>query len=166
MAVKLKANISYQPIVESVSRKFVPVKETCKAAGEAGPVAYESTGWMGGAVRKTGRAGLGACTKNYLVIRTNARMTQPSSSELDNREMFGRAIKGRNHIVHDLSQISAIQLLWKTANEDNTKTINGVYAYGYTFFGWVMAVQFAGIKDAAEAGTTYNENQFPQGFDA
>lgn len=180
MAIKLKSNVGYQPIVTSVSRKFVPKKETCKAGGEAGPVEFESSGWMGGAVRNTARGGLGACTKNYLVVRSAGRQTQPSADELDNREMFATAVKGRNYILKDLSQMSLVQIMWiggtagsgaqaKTyegAYNNPQITINGVSAYGYTYKGWIMAVQFAGLKNAAEQGETYNANQFPTDYDA
>lgn len=154
MAVKLKANITYQPIVESVSRKFVPKKETCSVINTAG--------WMGGAVRTTGRGGLGVCTKNYLVIRSNARLSGASPAELENRALFKVAQAGALHCIMDLMQVTSMQLLYKAASENKTKTINGVSAYGYTYRGWVFAVQHAGKKASAE----YNVNQFPTAFDA
>lgn len=162
MATKLKANVQYQPIVESVSRKFVPKKETAKAGGEAGPVVFEASGWMGGAVRKTGRAGLGVCTRNYLVIRTMGRTTQPSPAELDARELFATVAPCVNRILHDLTQIDDVQALWMQAKDHSDKTINGVSAYGYTYRGWIFAVQYAGKQNSS----SYNVNQFPTAFDA
>ena len=162
MAVKLKANVQYQPIVESVSRKFVPKKETCKAGGTAGPVTFMTSGWMGGAVRTTGRAGLGACSKNYLVIRVNARQTAPSSNEIDNRELFSAVAKAVPVLLKNLSQITTIMQLYAQCRDDSSKSVNGVYAYGYTLKGWVWAVQFAGKKN----DENYNLSQFPQSVDA
>lgn len=165
MAFRLKANIGYQPIVEEVSRKFVPRKETCTAGGAVGPVVVETSGWMGGAVRKSYRAGLGACTRNYLMIRANGRETVPSADELAARVMFADAANGRNHIMKDLGQITNVQDLFVTASANRSKLINGVSAEGYTLNGWVMAVQYKGLEKAAETGTTYDANTFPTKFD-
>lgn len=165
MALRLKANIGYQPIVEEVSRKFVPRKETCTAGGKIGPAKVASNGWMGGAVRKSYRASLGACTRNFLVVRANGRETEPNADEIAARGMFADAAKGRNHIIRDLGQITSVQNLFVTASADRSKLINGVAAEGYTFNGWVMAVQYRGLRNAAESGTTYDANTFPKNFD-
>lgn len=165
MAIRLKANIGYQPIVEEVSRKFVPRKETCTAGGKVGPAVVEASGWMGGAVRKSSRAGLGACTRNYLVIRSNARETPVSQKETEARVRFAEAVKGRNHIMRDLGQITQVQQLWLTAKDIPSKVINGVSAEGYTFYGWIMMVQYKGLEKAAEGGTSYDANTFPTKFD-
>lgn len=173
MANKLKANIGFQPIVTEVSRKFVPKKQTCKAYGaKVGPVSVETQGWMGAAVRKSNRGGLGYCERNYMVIRENARITPPSAKEMANRTIFAAALAGRNHILHDLNQVSRVQILWTGgtisghtyvgAKNDITKTINGVSGAGYTFNGWVMAVQFAGKSDDPQ----YDVNTFPSDYDA
>lgn len=163
MAIRLKANISYQPIVEEVNRKFVPKKETCSARNsEAGPVTVLTKGWMGGACRNTFRAGLGASKRNYMVIRSNARMTPLSENEQLGWVRFGKATASVKTILGDLSQISRVQQMWADAQADSSKEVNGVSAYGYTRNGWIMAVQYAGLK----ADPTYNEKQFPASFDA
>lgn len=163
MATKLKANIAYGSHLESVSRKFVPRSETCSNNGaEAGPVKLGNNGWMGGAVRKTWRAGLGACDRNFVVMRVNSRLTAPSSSEITVRTNFTKAVKGRKFILGDLDQLTRVQAMWMTAKDDLSKTCNGVSTYGYTYKGWVMAVQMAGLQDDG----SYNANQFPTQFDA
>lgn len=166
MAVRLKSNIAYQPIVEEVSRKFVPKKETCSLGISAGPVETESQGWMGGAVRTTGRAGLGQCKRNYLVIRSNARSTQPSSNELAARSLFARAAQGRKSIMQSLTEQAKAQDLYiaarKAVEQGIGKTCNGVSVYGYTFDGWVFAVQYAGLANSS----SYDETKFPSAFDA
>lgn len=167
MAVRLKSNIAYQPIVEEVSRKFVPKKETCSVGVTAGPVKTESQGWMGGAVRTTGRAGLGQCKRNYLVIRSNARSTTVSNDELAARSVFTRAAKGRKTINQSLTEIVKAEQLYtdarKALEQGQVKSCNGVSVYGYTSQGWIFAVQYAGlVNDPAQ----YDENVFPSAFDA
>lgn len=166
MAKYIKGNIRYQPVVEEISRKFTTKSNTCTRSLVAGPVKIETTGWMGGAVRQTGRAGVGIVRKNYLVIRENARATGVSHDELQNREIFTAASRGKNHILYDLSQLTRVQTMYMEASADLSKHINGVSANGYTLAGWVFAVQFAGKKEAVEAGTTYDVNTFPSAFDA
>lgn len=162
MAVRLKANIAFQPIVEEVSRKFVPKKETCSSDVKAGPVSVESKGWMGAGVRQTYRAGLGACKRNYMVIRSNARSSVVSEEEQQARTRFVKAVEGMNYIRKDLQQISRVQALWDEAQDDLNKELNGVSAEGYTFRGWIMAVQYYGLYN----DPTYNHKNFPQSFDA
>lgn len=161
MAIRLKANISYQPSVEEISRKFVPRKETCSAGGAAGPVVVESTGWMGGAVITRGRAGLGITKRNFLVVRANARQTPAGPDELAARALFKQCALAANTLTHSLTQLSQIQHLWQEADGSLTKTINGVSTYGYTFKGWIFAVQYAGKKD----NPSYDVNTFPTSFD-
>lgn len=172
MARKLVSNIAYGSHLESVSRKFVPKKETCSGSTEVGPVKLAASGWMGGGVRKSGRAGLGSCERNFVVMRANARQTQPSSEEITIRTNFTKAVKGRNHINKDLEQIARVQRMWVggqvgqkyyegVLNNPNLK-VNGVAGYGYTYYGWIMAVQFAGLK----ANPSYDANTFPTDYDA
>lgn len=157
MAIRLKANITFQPIVEEVSRKFVPREQTCRARGGAGPVNFLTQGWMGAAVRPSVRGGLGLCTRNSLVIRQNARTTAISADEQQARERFAAVVSGRNHIKRDLSQIVRVQEQWMAAKDNKTITYNGVSAYGYTFYGWIFAVQYAGKL----ADDSYDVNTFP-----
>lgn len=162
MAMYLKANVAYRPMVDEINRKFVPRKQVCSKTEELGPVTVLGKGWMGGACRNTYRAGIGAAKRNFLVVRENARMTPPSANEQENRSIFAEAVSGRNWIKQDLQQISRVQQMWHQATVDPSKEINGVSAYGYTFYGWIFAVQFAGKKE----DSSYNTKNFPQSFDA
>lgn len=162
MAIRLKANIAYQPIVEEVNRKFVPKKETCTNGHTAGPVTVESNGWMGAGCRNSARAGIGAAKRNYMVIRQNARSSAPSEDEQVNRALFSAVVKAVPRLMRDLQQITRIQQMYFQAADDIAKELNGVSAYGYTLRGWVMAVQFAGKKNDPQ----YNVMQFPASFDA
>ena len=161
MAVRLKSNIAYQPIVEEVSRKFVPRKETCKAGRKAGPVTVESQGWMGGAVRTTNRGVIGACKRNYLVIRSNARLSAVTNDELAARATFSAVVAGRKTIMRDLMQVTTYEGLWVQARKNAYLTINGVSADGYTLMGWLFAVQYAGRKE----DPNYDVTKFPTKFD-
>lgn len=166
MATYIKGNIQYAPVVEQINRKFAVKSKKCSMPVKVGPVTTEANSWMGGATRSGFRGGLGTVSKNYFVYRENSRATLPSTNELLKRAMFQKAVSGRNHIVKDLSQVTSVQIKYREACEDLTKEMNGVSARGYTLLGWVMAVQYAGLKAAEEGGTTYNENQFPANFDA
>lgn len=170
MAKKLVGTVTYKPQVDSISRKFVRKADKCSASVKIGPAKTLPEGWMGGGVRKSARPGLGECIKNYLIVRTQARTTVVKPEEITARNLFANAARGRNHIVHDLMQMTQVQQKWFTAvdalAQGERKTINGVSVEGFTFNGWVMAVQYAGGKEAQEGGTSYDFNTFPTSFDA
>lgn len=161
MATYVKGNIRYMPAVEQINRKFAPRKKTCSAPKLNGPVKTETSSWMGGATNSKFRAGLGSVSKNFLVFRENAIATPPTSNQRLGRANFARAKGGQDHILHDVTQLSRVQNLWFTAKDDLSKTINEVSALGYTFNGWVFAVQYAGLKE----DSSYDENTFPAAFD-
>lgn len=162
MAVRLKANIQYQPVVEQINRKFVPKKETSKAAGTAGPVDYEQTGWMGGATRSTYRAGLKGCSRNYLVVRANARGTQPSGDELKAREDFAAVSVAAKQMMGRLQYISIIQDMFLEGGSNRSKVVKGVSPYGYTIRGFVFAVLYAIRK---EEGSSADLTVWPSKWD-
>lgn len=162
MAKYIKGNISFTPVVEQINRKFCIKAKTCAAPVKIGPVETQSNYWMGAATRVTGRGHIGRVSKNYLIFRENARQTPVLTDEIQRRVLFATAAAGRNHILHDLSQLTRVQTMFNQADADMTKTVNGVSAYGYTLNGWVMAVQYAGKKESS----SYDVNTFPQGFDA
>lgn len=165
MAVKLKANVQYINAIETIQRKFVPKKvKVHSGEGTYGPVELaKGDGFMGGAQRQSYRPGLGLCTRNYLFIKTEGRTSALSSHEFDLRLYFKRACVAKNTLRRDLSQFSRIQTMFHAGAEDLSKKVNGVSTRGYTMWGWVMAVQYAGIYNDPEH---YNELQFPQDFDA
>lgn len=162
MAVRLKSNVQYQPMVEQINRKFVPRKDVCSNEQSAGPVIIEAKGWMGGATLQVHRGGLGATARNFLVVRANARATAPSEDEQAARVRFSKAVKGRNKIAKDLQQITRVQDAFKNSSADTSITYNGVSAYGYTFKGFIFAVQYAGLMENPE----YDFNTFPLTPDA
>lgn len=162
MAIRLKANIQYLPVVEQINRKFVPKKETSKAAGDAGPVKYEATGWMGGATRTTYRAGLKGCSRNYLVVRANARGTQPSTDELKSREDFAVVCRAAKNMMGNLAFLSTIQDMFLEGGSNRSKVVKGVSPYGYTIRGFVFAVLYAIRK---EDGSSADLSKWPSKWD-
>lgn len=171
MAKFLIGSVAYKPQVESISRKFTRRADTASRKFKAGPVWVAPQGWMGGGVRTSNRAGLGECKKNFLVIRENVRTSPITANEIALRSRFSESVRGANSILQDLMQLTQVQQMWGTARNSvgtaDEKTVNGVSAYGYAGMRqWIMAVQYAGAKAAAEEGESYNFNQFPTSFDA
>lgn len=161
MATYVKGNITYLPVVEQINRKFATRKKTCSRKVAIGPVIKETASWMGGATNVKSRGGLGSVSKNYLVFRENARASVLSQAEMDNQVIFSMVSSSIYALLHDLNQISRIQGLWMQVKDDGSKTVNGISGLGYTFKGWVFAVQFAGRK--ADPG--YDVTSFPQSLD-
>lgn len=161
MALRLKANIQYKPVVEQINRKFVPVKEKCSGIS-AGPVSVESQGWMGGATRSTYRAGLKGCSRNFLVIRANARGTQPTSDELKGREDFAAVSRAARNMMGNLAALSTIQDMFMEGGGNRSKVVKGVSPYGYTIRGFVFAVLYAIRK---EGGSSADLTTWPTKWD-
>lgn len=174
MAKYIKGTISYIPVVDQINRKFTPRKNTC-TLGVQGvfPVDPQPAKYMGGGTRISGRGGgMGTVSKNYMFFRENPRTSAPSTTELQNRLLFTQVRAGAQHILEDMSQIDRVQAMWiggtaggttfVGAKNDPNVRINGVSGYGYTFRGWIFAVQHAGKKE----DSAYNVNTFPSAYDA
>lgn len=165
---KLKANIAYMPVVESINRKFALRKNTCsnntRIDGTGGSLVLEKevAKFMGGATRYSNRAGLGTCTRNYMFFRENPRTSVVTPGELARRNLFAQIGAVVPVIFKDLSQITRMSEMWVEALADPTKACNGVRARGYTCRGWVFAVQYAGKS----ASSSYDITKFPTSFDA
>lgn len=158
---KVKSNISFMPVVESINRKFALRRETCseKLVGEK---VIEPIKYMGAGTRTKSVAGYGSVNVNYFFMRKFARASAVTADERTARLLFGVISKAVAALMKDLNQLSLIQNMWRQAIADFSKTINGISAYGRDFRGWVWAVQYAGKKDDA----SYNVNVFPSTFDA
>ena len=175
MAKYIKGSISYIPVVDQINRKFTPRKNTCSLGvlGLDAPIKIQPAKYMGGGTRVTGRGGgIGTVSKNFMFFRENPRITGPSSDELSNRLLFTQARAGAQHIIEDFSQLDRVQTMWVGgtfggttyvgAKNDPNVQINGVRGYGYTFKGWIFAVQHAGKKE----DSSYDVNTFPSAYDA
>lgn len=161
----LKSNVKFKSPIEQINRKLTQRKNTCSASKKVGPVETEAEGWIGCATFTAGRAGLGITKRNYLVVRSNAMLREASAGDLSRRLDFVDANKGKNIIKKDLMQYTPVTLMYEEAAVDSSKTCNGVSAKGYTLWGWVMAVQYAGLKNS-RGGQRYDYTQFPTQFDA
>lgn len=161
MAKELKSNISFMPVVESISRKFALRRETCskKKIGdkEIGPDQF-----MGAGVRKHFVAGLGTVKRNYFFMRKNARSTFVTDNEQLNRSYFESVSKWNKQVWKSLSVLTQNQEKWEEALADLSKTIKGVSAAGYNRIGWSFAI---GMK-IKQAGETLPANYALPAFDA
>lgn len=166
MAMYQKGTIGYMPVVDQINRKFTLRKNKCTKlspvmTGAGLDVKLEPTKYMGGMTTTKYRAGIGDIRRNALFVRENARTTEPSQAELTQRMNFGKVSSGVKSILKDLNQITQVQQKWMTAKEDSTKLLNGVSAFGYTFRGWIFAVQMAGVREEA----SYPVGTFPLNWD-
>lgn len=158
---KVKSNISFMPVVESINRKFALRRETCSEK-LVGNKTIDPIKYMGAGTRTKSIAGYGSVSVNYFFMRKFARASAASADELSARLLFGTVSTAVAALLKDLNQLSVIQNMWRQALEDFSKTINGVSAIGRDFRGWVWAVQYAGKKN----DPSYNLNTFPSNFDA
>lgn len=158
---KVKSNISFMPVVESINRKFALRRETCseKTVGEK---VIEPIKYMGAGTRTKSIAGYGSVAVNYFWMRKFARSSAVTTEERQARLLFGVISTAVAALMKDLNQLSRMQSMWAQAIADFSKTINGISAVGRDFRGWVWAVQYAGKKE----DESYNVNTFPSAFDA
>ncbi len=142
---------------ENVSAKFSLVRE--KAGINNGGIKY-----FGARVIMSPTRGM--VTNFYM--RKYGRTSQSSSKEINLREVFTNSAKGAIHIKEDLTQISRVLQMFTESKADSSKRCNGVNAKGYTFIGWIRAVQYKGGYAAyiEPGGGTYTYNTFPANFDA
>lgn len=161
---KKQNNITFMPVVESISRKFALRKEKCsKTSLRDGKVVIDGISFMGAGVRSTNLAGYGPLKKNYFFMRKNARSTPVTSAEVARRKTFGDASECAAHILSDLMQITQVTQLWVQASANLALTVKGVSASGYNFRGWIFAVCYKRLQDGESISTV---KTFPTAFDA
>lgn len=163
MAKKVKSNIAFMPVVESISRKFALRRETCstKQVGEkiVAPVQY-----MGSGTRTRKIAGYGTINKNYFFMRKYGRTSPISVEEQINRTNFLKVSKWNKALWKNLTHLTETQQKWVDACEDLSLTIKGVSAAGYeTPKGWSFAIGMAIL--AEDQGAVLPDGQLPA-FDA
>lgn len=159
---EIKNNINFMPAVESMSRKFVPRKETC-GNKTIGKKILKGNGWIGSAVRQGFAAGYGPYSKNYVVIRKHARSSALSTDEMQAQSRFSATAKILHYQRRDLAQQSVLRDMWLEAKEDITKTVKGVSAAGYSWLGWIFAVDYKRLADGEEQSAV---RTFPTEFDS
>lgn len=160
MAKKV-SNITFMPVVESISRKFALRKETCSLKGnDQGQT--DVVQYMGSGTRTKKFNGT-FVTQNYFFMRKNARLTQPSSSELDARAAFTQGNAWALAARSDLMAITANQQKFKESNASGgSKRIKGLWAGNYTMLSWMRAIAIKMVND----GETLPQDHLLPAFDA
>ena len=153
MATYIKGTIGYIPAVDQINRKFALRKKKAHTGTNC---------FMGGMTLNQVRAGKGLVSKNLMFFRENNRSTPVKNSERAARNLFKAVSQAVAELIVDLSQITRIQEMWIEASSDLSKKINGKSAKGYTYRGWVWAVQYNGKS----ADPNYDLKTFPNSFDA
>lgn len=159
MAIYIKGNVQFTPVVEQINRKWATKSKTCSTPKKVGPVITESNSWMGSGTRIQGRAGIGdGVRKNYFIFRENARISSPKAAELSHRSNFTEGNKWANAAQKDLMAISTNQATWKTLRDNPEAYIaigdDRLYAKGYGMVGFMRAYA---IKQKA-----YDASSLPQ----
>lgn len=161
MSKEFKSNISFMPVVESISRKFALRRETC-AYKHIGDKEISPTQFMGAGVRRHFIAGLGTVNRNYFFMRKHARSTFVTDNEQLTRSYFGSVSKWNKLVWKSLSVLTQNQEKWEEACADLSKTIKGVSAAGYNSRGWSFAI---GMKIKSNGETLPANGALPE-FDA
>ena len=154
---KVKSNIAFMPVVESISRKFALRRETC-ATKNVGDKEIAPLQYMGSGTRTRKIAGYGTIKKNYFFMRKYPRNSIISVDEQMNRTDFLKISKWNRALWKNLQHLTENQEKWNEACEDISKTIKGVSAAGYeTYRGWSFAIGMALIKDNPQYDLTNYE---------
>lgn len=153
----IKATIGYMPAVESVNRKFALRRE--KVNGKVDGIKC----FMGGMTRTVYYGGVGAVSKNFMFFRKHAISVPATASQISVRERFTQTVECANHIMTDLTQMSAVKALYKGSVADPSKTVQGFTAYGESYRGWVWKVCNKRLANGEEVAVV---KTFPTSYDA
>lgn len=149
------SNITFLPVVETISRKFALRRETCTLKTSQQKESHTLSYMGSGARVKMFNGGL--VTQNYFFMRKNARQTPLSTDETMNRSNFTACAKWRSALRQDLAKISANQAKYRESLNEHKK-IKGVWAGDYSFDGFVFAVGMAILGDG---GTLPQDHALP-----
>lgn len=145
---KFKANISFQPVVESINRKFALRKEKCSLHNVGGRLTIQPTGYMGAGTRKHNINGYGWVKTNYFFMRKNARSTAISQDEIVARSNFTAVAKWVTVLMKNLATLTANQEKYEQCVANQYAKCQGVSAWGYAGMrSWVFAVGMAILAD-------------------
>lgn len=152
MPIRKAANIQYIPVVESINRKFALRREIAGFDARTG----NTTIYMGGATKNFPVAAGGAFKKNYFFMKKYRSSKALSSTQIDYREWFTAATKWQSEAMKRPQVLTANMVKWNEASEDQSKTIAGVSAYGYTNIRtWMTAICVALRKDGQTLPADY-----------
>lgn len=139
------STIGFNPMVESVNRKFARNIDTCtdKTITVGGNRKIPGQLFMGAYTRNADVVGIGQVKKNIMFFRVPIAAPTRTSNQLDVRTKFIAATKWARDAHKDLSVIAANQEKWKAARANTSKSIKGVSAFGYqTMVGWMTAIAY------------------------
>lgn len=167
------STIGFNPMVESVNRKFARRRDKCnnrtilRSASGSG-IKLQGSTYMGASSRIVNLACIGPTQKNVMFFRRpiNLKLSQ-SSKALNARQYFLECLDWVKNAQTDLTSFSQNLAKWNTAKNDRTKTINHISAEGYaTAKGWMFAVVHAGIYNGGAWDGSLPSNYALPAFDA
>ena len=148
MAKKL-STIAYNPMVESVNRKFArridKAYNTVITRSTDTTKVVQGTTYMGGSVRHANIVGYGNVAKNVMFFRRPSGFYQKDMSEdgINRRLWFSAASTWANARVKDLTHIAKDRALWVQCVADLSLHVNGISARGYeNMRGWLFAIAY------------------------
>lgn len=167
------STIGFNPMVESVNRKFARRKDKCNnrtisRSYSGSGIKLPGSTYMGASSRIVNLACIGPTQKNVMFFRRPIELKiSQSSKALAARTAFTEILDWVREAKSDLAVFAQNQAKWNTAKNDRTKRINGVSAEGYaTADGWMFAVIHSGVfNDGAWDGSIPQTHALPA-FDA
>lgn len=149
--LKKISNIEFNPMVESVSRKFArridKAYNTQITRSTDTVVVIPGTTYMGCSVRSANIVGFGPVKKNVMFFRRPTGYYQKDNSEdgINRRLWFSAASTWASARVKDLTHIAKDRQIWNQCVEDPTLRVNGIHASGYDkkdMRGWLFAIAY------------------------
>lgn len=175
MANRKISNIQFDPVVQSINRKFATRKTTCtnkyaikgsmitSTPMPEANIVVPGARYMGAYGRTVKLTGIGDVVKNTFFMRNPMAGRFPSQNELDTRARFAQANQWAREALEDLGAIAHNNALFIQAQKTPAATIKGVACIGYqSMRGWMCAIAFAILK----AGETLPSNHQLPNFDA
>lgn len=178
MATKKLSNISFDPVVQQINRKFATRKTTCtnkyyvkgdsNGAGDqptpsASNVVIPGTRYMGAYGRTVRITGVGLVQKNTFFMRNPMQAAQPSANAMAARARFAQAAIWTNAGWDDLAAFNVNQKRFVDSKDDKSKTIAGKANVGYqSMRGYIRGMAYAILASGSELPTNH---QLPE-FDA
>lgn len=119
-------SVTYDPSIESISRKFVRRAIKCARGKNLLPAKY-----MGGSVRSSMYIGVqGKVKQNVLFVRENARSTAPTLDEVKARQNFTKGVKWAKEAMMDPGAITSNQISFLALKDNPNLQVNGIYFKG------------------------------------
>lgn len=148
--VKRLSNITFDPVVEGISRKFARRidtnvdKSVMVGKLEGTKIVAPGNRYMGCVSRIVNVNGLGNVRKNTFFMRFPMKAHTLTNSQMTNQGNFIQVAAWVPLRKTNLQVIASDTRMYKEALKDFGKTIKGISASGYeTFTGWLFAIGMA-----------------------